>query len=158
MTRIQFDLFASYSQVSVFMAELDNPFNDWEQEHVEQGFAWREGSVSFATLEEAGTLHCEAMVADAWRPHPDAERAIQVPFRFAGGDSVGIASISDGVVFKLGALESCLLVFEIWVDEHADMQVRLTFVPHQGPITPTILKADRALRPPAELRMTARPA
>ena len=66
MTRIQFDLFASYSQVSVFMAKLDSPFNDWEQEHVEQGFAWREGSVSFATLEEAGTLHCEAMVAGGY--------------------------------------------------------------------------------------------
>ena len=158
MTRIQFDLFASYSQISVFMAGLDKPFNDWEQAHVEQGFAWREGSVSFATLEEAGTLHCEAVVADAWRPHPEAERAIQVPFRVSGGDSVEIASISDGVVFKLGTLESCLLVFEIWVDEHADMQVCLTFVPHRGPITPTILKADGALCPPAELRMTARPA
>ena len=96
MTRIQFDLFVSYSQVAVFTAGLDHPFNDWEQEHVDQGFAWREGSVSFATLEEASALHCEAVVADGWRPHPEAERAIRVPFSVAGGDSVEIASISDG--------------------------------------------------------------
>jgi virulence-associated protein VapD len=158
MTRIQFDLFVSYSQVSVFTAGLDHPFNDWEQEHVDQGFAWREGSVSFATLEEASALHCEAVVADGWRPHPEAERAIRVPFSVAGGDSVEIASISDGVVFKVGALGSCLLVFETWVDSHADLQARFTFVPHQGSVTPVILKADGALRPPAVLRMTARSA
>ncbi|MEO7590107.1 MAG: competence protein ComJ, partial [Byssovorax sp.] len=99
MTRIQFDLFVSYSQVSVFTAGLGSPFNDWEQEHVDQGFAWREGSVSFATLEETGTLHCEAVVADPWRPHPEAERAIRVPFNVAGDGSVEIASISDGVTF-----------------------------------------------------------
>ena len=158
MTQIYFDLFVSYSQVSVFMAGLNNPFNDWEQEHIDQGFAWREGSVSFATLEEAGTLHCEAVVADAWRLHPDADRAIRVPFSVAGGDSVEIASISDGVFFKLGALGLCLLVFEIWVDKQADSQARFTFVPHQCSVVPAILKADGALRPPAELRMTARPA
>ena len=158
MSRIQFDLFASYSQVSVFTAGLENPFNDWEQEHVEQGFSWREGSVSFATLEESGTLHCEAVVADAWCPRAGAARAIQVPFSVALGDGVEIASISDGVVFKLGLLGSCLLVFETWVDEHADMHVLLSFVPHQGAVTPAILKADSALRPPAKLRMMARPA
>lgn len=158
MARLQFDLFVSYSQVSVFTAGLESPFNDWEQEHVDQGFAWREESVSFATLEESGTLHCEAVVADAWRPHPEAERAIRVPFSVAGNDCVEVASISDGVVFKLGSVGSYLLVFEVWVDKEADLQARLTFVSHQGSVTPAILKADGALHPPATLRMTARPA
>jgi Competence protein J (ComJ) len=122
MMQLQFDLFVSYSQVSVFTAGLDKPFNDWEPEHVDQGFAWREGSVSFATLEEAGALHGEVVVADTWRPHPEAKRAIQVPFRVTGDDSIEIASISDGVVFKLGALGSYQLVFETWVDIYADLR------------------------------------
>ena len=66
MGRIQFELFSSYSRVAVFRAGLEKPFNDWEQDHLDQGFAWREGSVSFATLEEGGTLHCEATVTDTW--------------------------------------------------------------------------------------------
>ena len=157
MAPIKFELFTSYSQVSVFTAGLDQPFNDWEPQHVEQGFAWRPGSVSFATLEEAGVLHCEAVVADAWRQHPEAERVIRVPFAVVG-DSVEIASISDGAVFALGAVGPCQLVFETWVDRQADMQARLTFVPHHGSVPPAILKADSALRPPAALRMTARSA
>lgn len=92
--RIQLEIFVGYSQIAVFTAGLDRPFNDWEQERVDQGFAWREGSVSFATLEESSVLHCEAVVTDAWRPHPEAERTIQVPFRITDDGSVEIASIS----------------------------------------------------------------
>jgi len=158
MKQIQFDLFASYSQLAVFAAGLVDPFNDWEQQHVDQGFAWREGSVSFATLEEAGELHGEAFVADAWHAHPEAARAIQVPFNVTTAAGVEIASISDGVVFKLDALGPCQLVFETWMDRQGSMQARLTFVPRKGAVMPAILKADDALRPPAKLRMTAQPA
>jgi hypothetical protein len=157
MTRIQFDLFSSYSQVAVFTAGLDKPFNDWEQEHFDQGFAWRDGSVSFATLEEGGTLHCEATVADRWEASTEAQRAIRVPFGVTS-DSVEIASISDGVVFKLTQLGPCALIFETWIDEHSKMQIRFTFVPVEGVVAPVILKADSGLHPRAQLTMTARPA
>ena len=157
MARVQFDLFASYSQVSIFTAGLDTPFSDWEQAHVDQGFAWRAGSVSFATLEESGTIHCEALVSDTWLPHLEAVRAIRVPFSVES-DSVEIASISDGAIFKLGMLGACSLVFETWIDARSDMHVRLTFVPHESTVTPAILKADNDFHPPTQLRMVARPA
>jgi hypothetical protein len=155
--QIQFDLFASYSQISVFAAGLGTPFNDWEQVHVDQGFAWRADSVSFATLEEAGTVHCEALIRDMWIPFPEAERAIRVPF-MVGGNSIEIASISDATVIEVSAVGACALVFETWVDGRFEMQARFTFVPHEGTVAPAVLKADKALKPPTELRMVARPA
>jgi hypothetical protein len=153
--RIEFDLFASHSQIAIFAAGIGQPFNDWEQEHVDQGFAWRAGSVSFATLEEAGTVHCEALVSEAWQPHPDGDRAIRVPF-LVESESVEIASISDGVVFTLGRLGACALVFETWVDAQSDMRVRFTFV-RQEHVAPAVLRAG-TLRPGPVLKMSARPA
>jgi hypothetical protein len=157
MNMIQFDLFVCYSQVAVFTAGLDQPFNDWEQEHVAQGFAWRDGSVSFATLDEGGTLHCEAKVADTWQPHSQAQRAIRVPFSVPGV-SVEIASISDGVAFEVGPLRPSVLFFETWIDSQSGMHARFTFVPQEGVVSPAILMADKNLHPPQPLRMGAKPA
>lgn len=51
-----FPLEVVYAHVAVFDARSRHPFNDWSDTHVAQGFAWRPGSVSFATLEPAGKL------------------------------------------------------------------------------------------------------
>lgn len=45
-----------YNQVAVFSSGLANPFNDWEERHVGQGFSWRPESVSFRTLENGPHL------------------------------------------------------------------------------------------------------
>lgn len=47
---VSFTLDISYSQLAVFQKGMENPFNDWEDTHVNQGFAWRPGSVSFGSL------------------------------------------------------------------------------------------------------------
>ncbi|MBN9391540.1 MAG: hypothetical protein J0I20_26140 [Chloroflexi bacterium] len=54
-----FDFYISYSQLIIFDNELEAPFNDWRPEHVAQGFSWREGSVSFRTLEDNGSMRVE---------------------------------------------------------------------------------------------------
>ena len=46
----KFIIDVSYSQIAVFNSELENPFNDWTDQHVLQGFSWREESGSFKTL------------------------------------------------------------------------------------------------------------
>jgi hypothetical protein len=48
-----FSLMVLYSQIAVFDRDLPNAFNTWTQRHVDQGFAWRSGSVSFGTIEGA---------------------------------------------------------------------------------------------------------
>ena len=42
----------SYRQVAVFSSSLNNSFNEWTDEHFEQGFSFRPGAVSFDTLED----------------------------------------------------------------------------------------------------------
>ena len=38
-----------YRQICVFNSKLKNPYNDWSEKSVNQGFAYRKGSVSFDT-------------------------------------------------------------------------------------------------------------
>ena len=54
-----FQVFVSYSQLSVFDPTLSEPVNNWTSGHVAQGFAWRPGSVSFKSLSESGTHNVE---------------------------------------------------------------------------------------------------
>jgi hypothetical protein len=51
-----------YRQIAVFRSRLEHPFNDWTPRHVKQGFSWRPGSVSFATLVESGPHSVEVRV------------------------------------------------------------------------------------------------
>ena len=157
MTSRHFDIFVSYSQVAVFTAGLDAPFNDWEPLHIAQGFAWRPESVSFKTPGEAGVLHCEAAFVIFWQPSPEAQQAIRVPFTVTGG-RVEIASISDGAVVELGGAGTLALIFESWMGADGDMRARFTFAPQETPVVPAILKTASGQQPSVELLMTARPA
>lgn len=38
-----------YRQICVFNSKLKNPYNGWSEKSVNQGFAYRKGSVSFDT-------------------------------------------------------------------------------------------------------------
>jgi hypothetical protein len=90
MARESLSLDISYSQVLVCAGDMANPFNDWTDPHVEQGFAWRPGSVSFMTLDEAGPM--TIVVTDQDRVDPEtsaAQRIIRVPF--------GCSSVPDAV-------------------------------------------------------------
>ena len=115
------------------------------------------GKLSFATMEEGGVMHCEAALAEGWKPNIEAQRAIRVPFHVTS-DSVEIASISDGVTLEWGRLGACALMFETSIDAQSEMQARFIFVPVSEVVAPAILKADSSLQPPKQLRMVARPA
>lgn len=69
-----------YHQLIVFDETVAPLPNDWREQHVAQGFAWRPSTVSFATLGDLGDLRVEVRVADELDVLPDAVRAIVVPF------------------------------------------------------------------------------
>ena len=79
-----------YRQIAVFTAKLAKPFNDWTEEHVRQGFAWRSGSVSFQTLDD-GPIDV-AVIVGAAAIATDASRAIRVPFRVDRPGKIEIAT------------------------------------------------------------------
>jgi Competence protein J (ComJ) len=93
-----FSLYVSYAQVAVFDSALEKPFNDWTERHIQQGFSWRPGSVSFATIEEAATHLVTIDVADDASVSEAAIRVIETPFHVPQNGSIEIASISESFV------------------------------------------------------------
>lgn len=153
-----FTLEVSYAQLAVFDSRLANPFNDWSDVHVNQGFAWRPGSISFATLEPSGpiavtvTRSARASVTDE-----PLERAIRVPFTVPAHGEVDIATISGSVPVQLAEGEY-ELIFRHGRSSEGAMWALLAFEPVAIPVKAEILCADAALAPPAHLLMTAQPA
>jgi hypothetical protein len=147
----------SYSQIAAFHADLAEPFSDWSEEHVAQGFAWRPGSVSFATLDDGGVLR----VSTTSKPFDDsrstATRVIQVPFDVPERGSVELASIGASATtleLRPGSYE---LTFEHGIDEKG-MWATFHFVSASKPVLAKVLRADGGLSPPDALVMSAEPA
>lgn len=128
MAAVSLDLDVSYSQLSVFWTSLQQPFNDWTQKHVDQGFAWRPGSVSFRTLVEAGLHAVRVDIDDHAGPvSRNAVRVIEVPFEVPRDGNIEIASISDSISFSLPAGEYSLRCEFLGPDERGTQRVRLIF-------------------------------
>ncbi len=151
-----FSLYVTYSQVAVFLHGMRNPFNDWLPIHVDQGFSWRKGSVSFMTLVETGELRIRFEHSTAPKIRDDARGAIQVPFHVPVNERIEIATISEGRVINVPP-GSYALLYQTGVDSAGAMWCIFSFGPSEGP-SPTIIKADARLDPPAKLFMHAEPA
>ena len=154
----EFTIFISYSQLAVFHHSLKRPFNDWTARHNAQGFSWRPGSVSFLTIEEAGTHSVTAIVGvDEGELAPDAIRVIDVPFKVPPDGAVEIGSISDSKVLTLPS-GMYQLRFEYYAGSNGrSPRVRLLFGRSDKPHF-KMARADSELSPGADLLLTARPA
>ena len=156
MKTTEFELDVSYSQIGVFKAEMAEPFNNWTDEHVAQGFAWRPGSVSFKTLVEAGPHKIELVVSDTPQPvSTGVIRAILVPFSVPRKGKIEIASISDGQTLKVPTGTYSLRYEAFMLGKHP--HVRFSLLP-KCPVDFIIEVADPELSPPKKLLLTAEPA
>ncbi len=97
-----FALYVSYSTLAVFDPALANPYNDWTDAHIEQGFSWRPGSVSFATLSSDGDVTVSIRRNEA-KAVEGAVRRIRVPFTVPPDGRVEVGSISDTKIVALPA-------------------------------------------------------
>lgn len=152
------DLSVSYSQIAVFDGHLDHPFNDWRPEHVDQGFAWRPGSVSFSTLVQSGRIAVSITLAGVEdEVRRDASRVIVVPFFVPGHGEVEVATISGSAAFSMrpGAYS---LTFSHGVLDGGDMWAKFVFARTLEPIEAKIELADQLLKVPERLVMSADPA
>lgn len=153
-----FDIEVSYTQLAVFDPTLDAPFNDWTDEHVAQGFAWRLGSVSFGTLQSAGTIHVEVVISRSFAvAGSQGERVIVVPFTVPTHGELEIASIGSSALVELppGDYE---LIYEHGHDDRGIMWAKFYFCPSVGLVVARVLRAGPELNPPEVLVMTAEPA
>lgn len=151
---MKFSLEISYNQLSVFDATLESPFNDWEDAHVRQGFAWRDGSVAFGMTENAET-DIDVSTIDAISVDPGSVRAIIVPFEVPGHERVVIGSVGSEKELKVTAGHYELL-FETG-DKNGRHWAHLYFVQNDSAVA-RIVKADAEIDASSGLLMTASPA
>ncbi len=151
----EFTLSYDYHQLSVFDPWLPDPHNDWTDDHVRQGFTWRPGSVSFATLGDAGTATIKGAIASERFIAEEAVRVIAVPY-----------TVVDGIV-ELGAFETVVVpipsgTYELLYSaipstgDRAE-EYHFLFIRSSHPKA-EIVVADTELDPPEHLTMEAKPA
>lgn len=154
---VNFTLDISYSQLVVFQKGIENPFNDWENTHVDQGFAWRPGSVSFGSLladeESLIQINTKSQVGIS----KNSIRAIVVPFEITD-NCIIVGSFTQEIEVNVlnGTYE---LVFNVIPrnSKHKFNKYELSFIEHKNPKA-RILLADKMLNPPEQLLMEAKPA
>ena len=98
------ELLISYSQLAVYNSGSDQPFPDWSDEDLAQGYACQQGSVAFSTMEDA--LCTVEMISASGRPEAEGEATlcITVPFVVHAGQEVTASSVmSDSVRAELPA-------------------------------------------------------
>jgi Competence protein J (ComJ) len=155
MAAASFPLIISYSQIAVFDGALKRPFNAWTERHVKQGFSWRTGSVSFATVEEAGRHAVEVDFATehAHLP-PQAIRIIQTPFVVPQNGSIEVASISDSVPLTLPSGNYALRFHYFPQNPGSIPRILFLFIKMENPSF-KILRADAELSAGDDLLLSA---
>jgi hypothetical protein len=154
-----YNLAIFYHQLIVFDESTAPVPNDWREQHIAQGFTWRLGTVSFATLKDFGDLRVEVQVADDLAVLAEAVRAIVVPFAVSSPGRVGLSDTVNEVATRVPPGEYALLceMGYLSVEEGKEGEwCRLTFVGSRD-TEPEILRADELLSPVYPLLMEADP-
>lgn len=145
-----------YNQVAVFSSGLANPFNDWEERHVGQGFAWRPESVSFRTLESGPHVIDVVITEHVGALSPGVIRAVEVPCEVPHHGRIEIASISESAELRLSPGKH-LLRSEMYGCPDGVAFARLVFARSEIPRF-SILVADNEISRDGPLLKEAKPA
>lgn len=94
MGAVELELYVSYSQIAV--CDPGEPLNMWTKTHYDQGFSWRKGSVSFATLSEAVRTRVRVSVASEMTLPEGTVRAIAIPYAVGNG-GVEVGSVDQAL-------------------------------------------------------------
>lgn len=148
----------AFGQLIVFDGELEEPFNDWTDQHVSQGFAWRPGSVSFRTLVEAGLHRVDVGIADfVGDVDPSALRIIDVPFEVPLTNKVELGSVVDSADISISHGLYLLRCAFFGMNSDGQEQVKITFARRELPRF-SLVRADSQLSATERLLTTADPA
>lgn len=149
------NVLVSYSQICVFDSDLDEPFNDWSDSHVRQGFSWRSGSVSFGAVENEET-ELEVVVYNSnVAIDSDSYRALAVPFVVPDSGRITVGSIGDEHDLEIPP-GTYRLVYELG-RKNKQSWCRLTFSVASDPV-PEIILADDEVSGCTEFDMEAKSA
>lgn len=145
----------AWSQISVFDANLSDPFNGWNEKHLRQGFAWRAGSVSFRTPLREGTIDVCINLPMTPLVRHEATQAIIVPFTTWAG-LVEISTIDSRELIEIPPGRYALL-YQHGTDGESSW-CSIDFIPSAfQPVEPAVLRCDDGAIP-TDLLMEAEPA
>ncbi|MDQ1194423.1 competence protein ComJ [Agrobacterium sp. SORGH_AS 787] len=155
----EFPLTVLYTQVVVHLADLPRPGLLWDDEHVNQGFAWAEGIVSFGVPDHDGQCFLRIDLTETFELDPEAEWAVQTPFEVTRPLKVGTIANMHDVVVPNGLYN---VVFQALPGSQAPLEgmaylLSITFVPTSNPSF-EILKQGLELATDKVLRRDARQA
>ena len=154
MSEYTFEFEIFYSQIALFKHGLDNPFNDWNEIHVNQGFSWREGSVSFGTLSSDGNCKVIIKLTERIEIDDDIIRAIVVPFKVeSAGLEIGSVMETVAIDIPKGKYELLFTAKSINNTEY----YAFSFIKSENPKA-RIVRVDDGLSLPEDLLMVANPA
>ena len=107
----QFSLDISYNQFAVFDPSEEQPFNNWTDVQVEQGFSWRSSSVCFHALFGDGSyLFTVNLCLVIPKIDPKSIRAILLPLPRLKGNRLEVSSIGESKTLELVDKPKGLLV------------------------------------------------
>ncbi|WP_407398900.1 competence protein ComJ [Treponema sp.] len=92
------ELELSYKQFCIFNETVNNPFNDWSEVNVAQGFSIREDSISVMTLNNDGIL--KISVSTDSKIIDDANRIIEFEYQVKD-ENVSVATISNEMKIQI---------------------------------------------------------
>jgi hypothetical protein len=153
---LQFQLQLAWSQISLFDANLSDPFNDWTEQHLLQGFTWRPGSISFKLPVREGRVEVSVDLVDRIQVECDARWAIVVPFTtFAG--LVEVSTIESSELLEVPAGRFAVIYQTGVRDRQAWAHFGFLASP-LVPVEPTILRGDHEVYARNGFLMEAEPA
>ena len=169
------DTFVIYSDQIGVINPPEFLFNDVKQHHLDQGFSWRLGGVTFFVLALATWVDVQVHLESSCEISTNALRVMKIPYRVNADGQVGILDPSGKPHLIDVAPGNYALFFEVGlVDEEraAALDVhnlrrydagltpnwfRFTFVPVEQLPTPKVLRADLGLHAPTVLVMDGQP-
>lgn len=167
---LSIELMVAYSTISVYNTELDFPYNQWTEQLIHQGFAWRKGSVAFSTIGST-SVNLEIFFSECYEVLPETQRAIIVPFTIENSGRIAVSDDTDNYVIDIPIGEYALLfengfLSDVKCSEQENelglrpMWSRLTFTPStvlQAQILREKPGAEIPLSPAYPLLMEAEP-
>lgn len=92
------ELELSYKQFCIFNESVNNPFNDWSEENIAQGFSIRKESISIMTLNSSGILKISVLTDS--RLLDNAKRIVEFEY-MVKDENLSIATISSELKIKI---------------------------------------------------------
>jgi hypothetical protein len=145
-----------YGQIVAFSSELSNPYNDWDDGHISQGFSWRPESVSFSIPSEIAVLDLHIELDNFEKIERRCIRVIKVPIILGITKKIEVGNILNTLDFEM-KYDKCTVTFQLLYGiSNGKSEAKISIC--AGYCEPQIIIADKELNPPSELHLIAFPA